>query len=100
MFDIPPDRGSGERFSESDLKRNDYSIDSTYYGNITRLVNHSCNPNVICARVHSETKKFPNVAFFAMKKIKKGTELTIDYRMDANDMICHCGTKQCRYQNK
>jgi hypothetical protein len=92
LFDIYPD------FTAETLE-NEYSIDGTNYGNMTRLMNHSCMPNVIAVTVYSETREFPNIAFFAKQKIKKGEELTIDY-MTHDSMTCHCGTPACRYRKQ
>ena len=39
------------------------------------------------------------VGIFAMRKIKKGTELTFDYqfeRMGQKKQKCHCGEENCR----
>lgn len=58
-----------------------------------RFVNHSCNPNAI-PKEFSEK----NVPYVALKPIKKGEEITIDYRINAhtgNTWECHCGSKNC-----
>ena len=52
-------------------------------------VNHSCNPN-------SANK---GTSFFALRKIKKGYEITTDYRVTGlfkNKWKCHCGSKNCK----
>ncbi len=52
--------------------------------------NHSCNPNV---GVRGE------ITFVAMRNIKPGEELTIDYAMIDDDnykMKCNCGAENCR----
>lgn len=59
-------------------------------GNIMMFLNHSCNPNV---GIRGE------ITFVAMRDIKTGEELTIDYAMTDNDYYkikCHCGQKNCR----
>ncbi|MFA4873194.1 MAG: SET domain-containing protein-lysine N-methyltransferase [Patescibacteria group bacterium] len=58
-----------------------------------RFVNHSCNPNAIPKE--SSKKKVP---YFALKSIKKGEEITVDYRINAhtgNTWKCNCGNKNC-----
>ena len=53
-----------------------------------RYVNHSCNPN-------TEVK---NNCDTAIKDIKKGEEITSDYRKDniIHHFKCLCGSKKCR----
>lgn len=53
--------------------------------------NHSCNPN--CG-MHGE------ITFVAIKDIKAGEELTIDYAFIDNEdysFECHCGSLTCRH---
>jgi len=73
----------------------DCVIDARNRGNISRLINHSCDPNCQLQRwvVGNETR----IAIVAIKHIKKGTELTYDYQLSANEEFkCLCGTKKCR----
>ena len=54
------------------------------------FMNHSCDPNV---GTRGE------ITFVAMRNIKKGEELTIDYAMNDNNdyrMKCECGLENCR----
>jgi len=59
-------------------------------GNILCL-NHSCRPNV---GVRGQ------ITFVAMRDIRAGSELTIDYAMIDGDpaerMVCSCGAPECR----
>ena len=51
-------------------------------------LNHSCEPNAMRS----------GVKVFAWRRIRKGEEITIDYRLNAFDggrSSCHCGTKSC-----
>lgn len=53
--------------------------------------NHSCDPN--CG-MHGE------ITFVAIKDIKAGEELTVDYAFIDNDdysFECHCGSPMCRH---
>ncbi len=66
-----------------------------------RFVNHSCEPN--CEFDYLEgsnqpTGKQRKTAFlFALRDIKKGEELTIDYHWPASCAIpCHCHAPSCR----
>lgn len=53
------------------------------------FVNHSCDPNTI-------TK---GRSYFALKLIKKGEEITVEYRSKGifkNKWECRCGSKNCK----
>lgn len=83
-------------------------IDGANFGSVTRFVNHSCEPNAKTLPVvlQTDTKHLYHVAFFAVKDIPKGTEITIDYDPDLNaleddtldDAVvqCRCGSENCR----
>lgn len=50
--------------------------------------NHSCNPN---AGIRGTT------TLFALKKIKKGEEITFDYSTTIDESLeCRCGSRKCR----
>lgn len=54
--------------------------------------NHSCDPN--CG-MHGE------ITFIAIKDIKAGEELTVDYAFIDNEdysFECHCGSSMCRHK--
>lgn len=54
-----------------------------------KFINHSCDPNSI----------FRGRSVFALKPIKKGQEITGDYRINAFDgrrWRCYCGSKNCK----
>ncbi|KAJ8320909.1 hypothetical protein KUTeg_002496 [Tegillarca granosa] len=74
----------------------DEVIDATLKGNISRFINHSCDPN-------SETQKWTvngtlRVGFFVRKDIEPGTELTFDYQFESygEAQRCFCGASNCR----
>ncbi|KAF2368332.1 WW domain [Trinorchestia longiramus] len=77
--------------------RVDQFIDATKKGNISRFVNHSCDPN-------AETQKWTvngelRIGFFATKFIAVGEEINFDYRMERygrEPQKCYCGTAVCR----
>ena len=65
-----------------------------------RYWNHSCGPN---AYIKTRSDGFPSL--FALKKIKKGEEITYNYSMteyawiknaDENRVKCACGQKNCK----
>eukprot|EP00066_Takifugu_rubripes_P014720 XP_011603986.1 PREDICTED: histone-lysine N-methyltransferase SETD2 isoform X1 [Takifugu rubripes] len=78
------------------LKNNEI-IDATLKGNLSRFMNHSCEPNC-------ETQKWTvngqlRVGFFTTKAVTAGTELTFDYqfqRYGKEAQKCFCGTLSCR----
>lgn len=52
-------------------------------------VNHSCSPNVFIR----------NFCYIAKRSIKKGEEITTDYRKESEyvfKMECSCGSKNCK----
>lgn len=52
-------------------------VDATKMGNISRFINHSCDPN--CYVQIWETFGYNRIAVFAKQKIQKGEELTYNY---------------------
>ncbi|CBF88005.1 protein clrD [Aspergillus nidulans FGSC A4] len=85
-----------------------YVVDGANYGAATRFINHSCNPNCRMfpvSRTHGDDYLY-DLAFFALREIKPGTELTFDYnpgmervdKLDPNAVPCLCGEPNCRGQ--
>ncbi|KAL4766251.1 histone-lysine N-methyltransferase Clr4 [Aspergillus foveolatus] len=85
-----------------------YVVDGANYGAATRFINHSCNPNCRMfpvSRTHGDDYLY-DLAFFALREIKPGTELTFDYnpgmervdKLDPNAVPCLCGESNCRGQ--
>ncbi|EDW36882.1 GL25818 [Drosophila persimilis] len=72
-------------------------IDATMGGNISRFMNHSCDPN-------AETQKWTvngelRIGLFSVKSIMPGEEITFDYRYQPYDRIaqpCYCEAANCR----
>ena len=75
----------------------EFYVDATSRGNISRFINHSCNPN-------SETQKWTvngelRVGFFTTREVQPGEELTFDYKYERYGNIaqkCYCGASNCR----
>ena len=67
------------------------------------IFQHSCDPNLMVQSVFVDTHdmRFPWIAFFAMRVIKAGEELTWNYNYEVGSvpskcMYCKCGAKNCR----
>ena len=79
-------------------------IDSMFYGNEARFINHSCDSNVQSLNLTGviESSSFHSIGLFASRKIAVGEELTIDYQWDngelsiKKDVPCLCRTDKCR----
>ncbi|HUP90645.1 MAG TPA: SET domain-containing protein-lysine N-methyltransferase [Solimonas sp.] len=83
-----------------------YVIDGASGGNISRWINHSCEPNCETVWLEHEggDKKKDRIYIETMRRIRPGEELTYDYgivleephtrRMKAI-WACHCGAKRC-----
>jgi SET domain-containing protein len=61
-------------FLESDDELFPLVIDAFEYGNVSRFINHSCNPNTKCINVHGgyRNPRIAKIYFFAKKDIKAG----------------------------
>ncbi|CAL1261725.1 unnamed protein product [Larinioides sclopetarius] len=76
--------------------KTDEIIDATNKGNLSRFMNHSCDPNC-------ETQKWTvngelRIGFFAKRDLKTGEELTFDYqfqRYGREAQKCHCKSELC-----
>ena len=80
-------------------------IDAFFYGNHSRFVNHSCDPNMVAIAVHTENRNIllPRIIYFALRDIQPGEELTIDYNCaplkdlkNTEQLVCLCGAVNCR----
>lgn len=69
----------------------DLAIDGAASGDETAFINHSCAPNAFMRIVPGG-----KVAFFALRDISPGEEVTIDYRDPDHPAVCRCGADECR----
>uniref|UniRef100_A0A673WG02 Euchromatic histone-lysine N-methyltransferase 1b n=1 Tax=Salmo trutta TaxID=8032 RepID=A0A673WG02_SALTR len=103
--------------AEADVRENDsylfnldgkegdvYCIDARFYGNISRFINHMCEPNLFPCRVFTahQDLRFPHIAFFTCETIKAGEELGFDYGdhfwdIKGKHFSCECGSPKCKY---
>ena len=67
------------------------AVDGAVGGDETAYINHSCEPNAFMRVVPGD-----RVAFFALRDIRPGEEITINYRDPDHPAECWCGTRKCR----
>ncbi|XP_078101140.1 histone-lysine N-methyltransferase SETDB2 isoform X1 [Sander vitreus] len=78
-----------------------YILDASKEGNVSRFINHSCQPNLFLQNVFTDTHDpgFPVIAFFTNRVVAAGTELTWNYSADTQrkqEVPCLCGSDGCR----
>ncbi|QJR14082.1 SET domain-containing protein [Usitatibacter palustris] len=68
------------------------ALDSTHWRHGFRFINHSCAPNTFMRMTPERAE------FYALRNIRKGEELTVDYGRSHHDgkLPCACGAKNCR----
>uniref|UniRef100_A0A8C2ZT06 Euchromatic histone-lysine N-methyltransferase 1b n=2 Tax=Cyclopterus lumpus TaxID=8103 RepID=A0A8C2ZT06_CYCLU len=93
-------------FSLDDKPQDLYCIDARFYGNISRFLNHMCEPNLFACRVFTKHQdlRFPHIAFFASENIKAGEELGFNYgdhfwEVKSKLFSCDCGSSKCKYSS-
>jgi SET domain-containing protein len=69
-----------------------WSLDGSRGGNGTHYINHSCRPNAFMQILYD------HILFIALRDIKPGEEITIDYEttLHPDDKRCICGARSCR----
>ncbi|XP_074546297.1 histone-lysine N-methyltransferase EHMT1 isoform X2 [Halichoeres trimaculatus] len=93
-------------FSLDDKPQDQYCIDARFYGNISRFLNHMCEPNLFACRVFTthQDLRFPHIAFFASENIMAGEELGFNYgdhfwEVKSKLFSCECGSSKCKYSS-
>lgn len=96
---------TGERISNAEARRRGarrilricgiddrWSLDGSRGGNGTHYINHSCVPNSFTRMLHG------HLIFFALRDIKPGEEITIDYvdTLHSDTKRCSCAQGSCR----
>jgi SET domain-containing protein len=96
---------TGERISRRETKRrgqgrfiylftvNSYwCVDGACGGSGAEIINHSCDPNLYSWIVRG------HILYMSKRPIRKGEELTVDYRFDPDveRILCTCGARNCR----
>jgi histone-lysine N-methyltransferase SUV39H len=101
-----------DKFAETEglAVEDTYVVDGEFMGGPTKFINHSCNPNCrqFTVSYNKHDCRVYDIAFFALRFIKAGEELTFDY-MDRDEVegeeedepgedaaACLCGAEKCR----
>jgi len=85
-------KGKGpKRLYLARVNRN-WVIDGAFGGSGAEFINHSCSPNLYPVRAKGK------IHFYSLRRVRKGEELTVDYRYDPSHkpIRCKCGSKNCR----
>lgn len=114
------DKFVGDEWLEGELTIEDtFVVDGEHMGNVTRFINHSCEPNCrqYTVSYNKNDLRLFNLAFFAYEDIPAGTELTFDYAdkdeveleeairkreaaladpANRDSIPCNCGAQKCR----
>jgi len=76
---------------------NGYYVDAREYANLSRFINHSCDPNCRVASVN--VKGYIRNGIYAIRDIQAGEYLNYDYHFDTKHgdrFVCRCGSPNCR----
>lgn len=73
------------------------TIDGNIQNNMAKYINHSCDAN--CALEIKDDDGTPHACIIALKRIRSGSELTINYnwerKHDEPSTVCLCGSLNC-----
>jgi SET domain-containing protein len=96
---------TGERISRRETKKRSerefnyiftldlyWSLDGSAGGSGAEFINHCCDPNIAARIVRG------HILYYSARPIRKGEELTVDYRFDkqVEKVTCSCGSPLCR----
>jgi SET domain-containing protein len=73
----------------------EWIVDATREGNISRFINHSCDPNCYTQIIDVEGQK--KIVVIANRPIEAGEEITYNYFFAGEDdqLNCKCGAINC-----
>lgn len=69
-------------------------VDASAAGNVSRFINHSCEPNLEIYGIRVDFP-IPRLCLFASRDIVEGEELTISYGTKLGSKPCLCQSKKC-----
>eukprot|EP00980_Cylindrotheca_fusiformis_P003840 scaffold858_cov123-Cylindrotheca_fusiformis.AAC.16 len=76
---------------------NDWYVDAREYANMSRFINHSCEPN--CKVITMNVKGYRRNGIYSLRDIAAGEFLSYDYKFETSEgdrFICRCGAQKCR----
>ncbi|XP_029960005.1 histone-lysine N-methyltransferase SETD1B-like [Salarias fasciatus] len=98
IADMREQRYEEEGIGSSYLFRvdDDTIIDATKFGNLSRFINHSCNPNCYAKIITVESEK--KIVIYSRQAISVNEEITYDYKfpIEETKIPCLCGEYNCR----
>ncbi|CBZ54187.1 Multidomain chromatinic protein with the following architecture: 3x PHD-bromo-3xPHD-SET domain and associated cysteine cluster at the C-terminus, related [Neospora caninum Liverpool] len=75
-----------------------FVVDATRAGNVSRFINHSCEPNCTCRILVCEAGQ-KHIVIIAKTAIRAGEEITYDYQFgignETDKLACLCGARTC-----
>ncbi|KAL3107533.1 hypothetical protein niasHT_014250 [Heterodera trifolii] len=83
-----------------------YVLDAFRKGNLARFINHCCRPNcrAMLAKISNDgdDRHVPRVLIYALRDIRPGEELTMDYGQQwwnakSGTVSCTCKHRMCKY---
>lgn len=92
-------KGSTEMASSYFFRLDDTMVvDATHKGNLSRFINHCCDPNCVAKILTSDRRR---IVMYARRDIRRGEEVTYDYKFPLEDDLekkirCLCGARSCR----
>ncbi|XP_070667093.1 histone-lysine N-methyltransferase, H3 lysine-9 specific SUVH4-like isoform X1 [Malus domestica] len=109
MCDVTIPNGDAESgFSKLSESEPEFCIDAASHGNVTRYINHSCEPNLFvqCVLSSHHDVRLARIVLFAADNIPPLQELSYDYGYELDSVVgldgkikqlaCHCGAVGCR----
>lgn len=93
-------KGSSEMASSYFFRLDDkLVIDATHKGNLSRFVNHSCDPSCVARILAVDGTR--RIVMYARRDIRVGEEITYDYKFPLEEdpskkIKCLCSARNCR----
>lgn len=76
---------------------NEHYVDARHEGNLSRFINHACEPNATVRTVN--VNGYLRNGVFALRDIRAGSFLSCDYQFETKQgerFVCRCGSSNCR----
>merc|ERR1712037_1058409 len=79
--------GYSKDLTQNDRNMEAYTVDSSRMGNHSRLINHSCDPNLVTYKIIKDDRNInrPHPVLFAARDIAIGDELSFNYKLKVID---------------